>query len=133
MDSVEDVRARTHQYSGPAVRLAVLPKSGKPEAFVLLRKYPEFSAEQGGAYRFSYDGVATWSTALQVSRDPGVWIVWTGCILLVGGLFMSFFLSHRRIWLRISDGRIVLAGSAGKNSAAFRIYFDNLAAKLKKM
>jgi cytochrome c biogenesis protein len=133
MDSIEDIRAQSHEFSGPAVRVAVLPKTGKPEAFVLLQKYPDFSADQGGAYRFSYDGISTWNTVLQVSRDPGVWIVWAGCFLLVGGIFVSFFLSHRRIWIRISDGCLVMAGSSGKNSAAFRTQFDNLAAKLKKM
>lgn len=36
-------------------------------------------------------------TLLQVARNPGVPIFWTAAALLVGGLFATFYLPHRRI------------------------------------
>jgi len=54
-------------------------------------------------------------TVLQVTRDPGVWIVWVGSGLLILGLIMSFFFSHQRVWVKIPkgfEGEIVVAGYA---------------------
>ena len=64
-----------------------------------------------------------YATGLQVAKDPGVWIVYFGCGLMMVGLYMAFFMSHRRIWLYCSTDnagdRLVLAGSANKNKQAF--------------
>ena len=43
-------------------------------------------------------------TGLQVAKDPGVWVVWIGCALLILGLIVSFFFSHQRVWVRIPKG-----------------------------
>ncbi len=58
-------------------------------------------------------------TGLQVSRDPGVWIVYAGFILIIVGCFVTFFMSHRQICVDIlgSDKkcRIMITGTANKN------------------
>jgi cytochrome c biogenesis protein len=41
-------------------------------------------------------------TGLSVAKDPGVMIVWFGCLLLMGGFVAVFLLPHRRIWARIA-------------------------------
>ncbi|MDD2337002.1 MAG: cytochrome c biogenesis protein ResB [Geobacteraceae bacterium] len=121
-------------FSGPAVQVQLHGKSAAAEPFALLEKYPAFNAEKGGAYLFSFAGIdQKWRTGLQVTKDPGVWVVWLGCFLLVLGIFVSFFLSHRRIWVRIGGGRIVVAGSTNKNQAAFRVSLDEIVDKLKKI
>jgi cytochrome c biogenesis protein len=55
-----------------------------------------------------------------VAKDPGVWVVYIGCILMLFGLFVSFFMSHRRIWIAIqqqeSDTKVVIKASTNKNS-----------------
>lgn len=71
-----------------------------------------------------------YATGLQVAKDPGVWIVYIGCTLMLIGLFMAFFMSHQRIWLLLinsPNGRsIFLSGSANKNKIAFRKNFNKL-------
>jgi cytochrome c biogenesis protein len=58
-------------------------------------------------------------TGLQVSRDPGVWVVYTGFILMIVGCFVTFFMTHRQICVDIiEDGencRIIVSGTANKN------------------
>lgn len=76
------------------------------------------------------------STGLQVTKDPGVWYVYSGCGLMIFGLFMTFFLSHRRIWVfttkKDSGTRIVFAGTANKNKVGFERDFEIVATLLKK-
>ena len=77
-----------------------------------------------------------YATGLQVAKDPGVWWVYIGCGLMLFGLYVAFFMSHRRIWLLVSDSEkgkeIILTGSANKNRPGFERLFDNLALKLEQ-
>jgi len=58
-------------------------------------------------------------TGLQVSRDPGVWVVYTGFILIIVGCYITFFISHRQVCVDIIESgqncRIVVTGTANKN------------------
>ena len=58
-------------------------------------------------------------TGLQVSRDPGVWVVYTGFILIIVGCFVTFFMSHRQICVDIlgtgEKCRVTITGTANKN------------------
>ena len=60
-------------------------------------------------------------TGLQVSYDPGTWVVWTGSTILVLGLIVAFFVSHRRVWGRVKLVRenkvnVVIGGIASKGT-----------------
>ena len=71
-----------------------------------------------------------YSTGLQVARDPGVWVVYAGCALMLLGLFIAFFLSHQKIWLyhtTINKKKmVILAGTTNKNKASFAKVFAEL-------
>lgn len=54
-------------------------------------------------------------TGLQVRKDPGVLIVYFGCMLMGLGLFIAFFMVHKRIWVRV---RAVDKGSVSITVAA---------------
>jgi len=71
------------------------------------------------------------TTLLLITKDPGVSIVYTGCILLVIGLAVSFFFAHRRIWVEVTphnEGKslILVGGISNKNKLAFEQAFHNL-------
>jgi cytochrome c biogenesis protein len=124
------------QNFGPAARLEIFPADGPPRSFVVLQAHPEFDAQRGGEYIFSLlEAKQSYYTGLQVARDPGVWVVWAGCTLLVVGSLVAFFLSHRRIWITAQPmgGRtgIKLGGSAHRNQPAFELFFDDFKKKLK--
>lgn len=71
-----------------------------------------------------------YATGLQVAKDPGVWIVYLGCALMLLGLYMAFFVSHRRLWLLVTiDGStadVSLAGNTNKNRQGFSRQFRQL-------
>lgn len=89
---------------------------------------------QGGTFRVSAKQM--YATGLQVAKDPGVWWVYIGCGMMLFGLYVAFFMSHRRIWLLLTpqgkETEIVLAGSANKNRAGFEKTFEDLAALLEE-
>ena len=68
------------------------------------------------------------ATGLQITRSPGQWLVFPGCLLLVLGVFCMFYLPQRRLWLlleqRDSGTAILLAGSALRNRYDFDKEFE---------
>ncbi len=76
-----------------------------------------------------------YATGLQVAKDPGVWLVYFGCGLMMIGLYVAFFLSHKRVWLYTKEDSgnvsILLAGSTNKNKIGFAKQFSELANSLK--
>ncbi len=122
---------------GPAL-LVVLEKPGtQPAQFWLLKAFPEFDRQRKDTRYLSFAGLnEIFFTGLQVARDPGVNIVWLGCALMVIGIIIAFFLSHQRLWIRLSrggDGRVevVLAGSTNKNRLAFEKKFEKIQGDMK--
>ncbi len=75
-------------------------------------------------------------TGLQVTKDPGVWIVYTGFILLCVGPLIAFFGSHRKIWVRIQDRKgqaaVLVGGSANRNRLAFEREFNSIVDEIAK-
>ena len=71
-----------------------------------------------------------YATGLQVAKDPGVWWVYIGCGLMLVGLLIAFFLSHRKIWALVyeENGKttVLFAGSAHKNKVGFEKTFETL-------
>jgi len=70
-------------------------------------------------------------TGMQVRKDPGVFIVYLGCIIMAFGLYMTFFMSHRRLWVGVTEDKggtkIIIGASASKNKAAFEKKIEQLA------
>lgn len=75
----------------------------------------DFSAKQTQA-------AVRYYTGLQVARDPGVWVVYSGFILMILGCYITFFMSHRQICVEVNTAgdqcRIMVAGIANKNKLA---------------
>jgi cytochrome c biogenesis protein len=84
---------------------------------------------------FTFNIKQRFATGLQVAMDPGVWTVYFGCILMLFGLYVAFFLSHRRLWVYIDEddkgARVVLSGTSNKNKLGFEKTFAALADKFR--
>ena len=133
LESTQEVGSMFPGFSGPAARFEYTPPGKAPQFFVLFKNFPNFDEKRGGDLIFTYDSSdAKFFTGLQVAKDPGVGVVWLGCALMVVGICIAFFMSHKRVWIRISGSRVVMGGSASKNPTGFSLIFDKLVEKLKQ-
>jgi len=88
-------------------------------------------------YIISYRGyVGARYTGLQVTKDPGVWVVYMGFIMLCIGPPIAFFGSHRKLWVRIQhrngQASILVAGSSNRNRIGFEREFNKIAESMSK-
>jgi len=122
---------------GPALRMVRLNDQGVQARFWVFQDYPDFDlAARGGSYGLRLlRGDSLYATGLQAATNPGIAWVWSGSALLMAGLFVAFFLSHRRVWVRWdrASGELLLVGNAHKNLPAFQEQFSALAATLERL
>lgn len=74
------------------------------------------------------------ASVLQMTRSPGVWLVYPGCLLLVAGVMLMLYVRDRRLWLWLqADGSgtlATLAMSARRRTAESEREFERLRAQL---
>lgn len=61
-----------------------------------------------------------YTTFLNVRIDRVMPFVWFGAAISMIGLVMGFYWQHRRIWMRIDDGRLTLGAHTNKNGHGLR-------------
>lgn len=107
------VSERDAQFYDDAINaLAVLPRYGSP-FFLQLNSFEHVQA-----------------SGLQIARAPGKNVVYLGFALLTVGVFVMFYISHRRLWVRLRerDGHteVLFAGSGNRDQRDFRREFEQL-------
>ncbi|CAK8719150.1 Cytochrome c biogenesis protein [Candidatus Electrothrix laxa] len=110
------------------MKIWMIDSDGPPSMFPLMYGTPVIIERPKAKYELSIG--PHFATGLQVAKDPGVWWVYTGCALMLIGLYMAFFMSHRKIWAHVYeiDGQpmVLFAGHANKNSFGFAKTFSSL-------
>ena len=114
------------------------PKTGDPINILLPLRFPSFDKMRKGDVVIA---VAShnheYYTGLQVTKDPGVWVVYSGFILMIIGCFVTFFMSHQRLCIEVTgkgDHSIVMvAGTSNKNKMGMQIKIEILSEKLDKL
>ena len=81
---------------------------------------PQFNAGLFKPFLFKLEGIETsFYTGLKVNRDPGVPIVGAGAFLLVAGFLLTFFSSHRQVFVRVDrkqgKTRVCIAGRCNRD------------------
>jgi len=137
---------------GPAAMISVRSEQGDEMKFwvfqhveMLRKRFPEvmfrapiLNPSSFKPYTFFLEKVENkYYTGLQVARDPGVSLVWLGCFVMVGGFFVTFFTSHRRVWVRVSKSKdktqISVAGNANKNPVGMDRELEQVTSKLQDL
>jgi cytochrome c biogenesis protein len=125
-----------NDYINPAVQLEISKGSKRLYTAEILKtdKSPPVLPEPYTISLIRYGG--TRLTGLQVTKDPGVWVVYSGFILLCVGPLIAFFGSHKKLWVRIArrnnGGTVVVAGSVNKNRMGFEREFKAILSALIK-
>ena len=127
---------------GAALKGILTPTEGNPVEVLLPLKFANFDKMRGGDVIISVANRASESpaapqpveqryyTGLQVTRDPGVWLVYSGFILMIAGCFVTFYLSHQQVGIVIEtlakNSRVTVAGISNRNKLAMKNTIDRL-------
>jgi len=131
VEATQDVAPFLPGKNGPAARIDIHPASGgEALELIVFAKHPadnRAEAARLGLPVISYlGGTERFYTGLQVNKDPGVWVVWAGCLLLCLALYVAFFMPHQRVWMRIEEHQLTIAGHTTRGHEPFRQWFNAL-------
>jgi len=118
------------QMVNPAIYVDFLENGVKKNSGWLLKRFPKtWDLPDGNRVEF----VDLWGvqyTGMQVRKDPGVGIVYLGCIIMSIGLYMTFFMSHRRVWLSLTEEKnsvkVIIGASSNRNRATLERKVEKL-------
>ncbi len=123
-------------YDGPVARILYQPgQQAQPQQITAFKAGAKVPMHGPVKFELLQAETAPYS-GLQVKYDPGVWLIWVGCTLMVVGFFIAFYFSHRKVWLRLSPAgkgrtRVELAASTNKNRPGLTRLTARLASKLR--
>jgi len=129
-----NVSSRSRNLNNPAVFLELYDGDELEISSWSFLKHPEFRSPKQSDYSLRLVSIDVapqrYYTRLQISRDPGLPIIWVGCLLMVVGMFLSFYLPFKRVWVRLSADGVEMGGRSYKNRAGFEREFDKLTQRL---
>ena len=70
-------------------------------------------------------------SGINVRMDKAVPLIYFGSFIFMIGVAMGFFWQHRRIWVQIQDGTIIMAAHTNKNWFGLRREVDGLVEQMK--
>lgn len=132
-----DIRLRVTLYNQS------MPEQASEEPFLFVEAFqagqdePLFSdyVQRGETVRLSTASlqfITDYYSVLQVVSDPGFVPVVVASFLGMGGLLISFYFYPNRIWVKLTDGELLLAGSADRNRVKFEADFAKLVEELEE-
>ena len=113
-------------------------QDGSTANVVLPVKFPEFDKMRKDKWLISVADAKYWYyTGLQVTKDPSVWIVYIGFMIMILGCFITFFMSHQRIFIEVLDKdkhrAVLVSGSADRNKLGMNKKIKTIAEKLNRL
>ena len=114
------------------------PSNSTPAEVILPLRFPDFDNMRKGNWSISAtDAQYRYYTGLQVTKDPSVWMVYIGFIIMIIGFFITFFMSHQRICVEIAgkedQSTVLVSGTANKNKLGMDKKVKTISQKLAEL
>ena len=125
------------QGMGPALQVIFSEPNRPQQKFWVFQNHPGLADRRAGRYRLTIKKIEPrYYSGLQVTKDPGVGVVWAGCLIMMAGFYMTFFMSHRRIWVRLTEKEggtlVAIAGSSHRDRTGFEEEFKKIDQALRE-
>ncbi|MCG6553413.1 MAG: cytochrome c biogenesis protein ResB [Candidatus Magnetominusculus sp. LBB02] len=125
----------TENMNNPAVYVEFTSEEKGKYSGWIAKRYPQTWKLPDGSAVELVDNWGYQYTGLQVRKDPGVWVVYAGCLFMAIGLYCAFFLSHKKIWVLLKPEKtkvqVKVAAFTNKNKTGYESVinsvFDRLA------
>jgi cytochrome c biogenesis protein len=128
------VETRSQEPNNPAAEVEGWKSAEKVFSGWIFANYPDLEQMHSGkptdlsfvlkSYRGSEYSV------LDVACDPGVWLIWVGCLLVTAGFFLAFYWPPREIRAVLEEGRdrteVTAGGIASKSRESFQADFEDI-------
>ncbi len=117
---------------GPAFIGRIVEKDGKSFQIGLPLKFPTFDKMRKGPFAFVVtEADQKHYTGLHITKDPGIWYVYTGFILMIIGCWITFFMAHESYFIEIQpsgelSSTLSISGTSNSNSHGLKL-------KIRKM
>lgn len=136
MHFVNNYKFRGHAV-GATVMGVLKTSSGEEIQLALPVKFAGFDRMRGGDVTVTVGEFETrYYTGLQVTKDPGVWLVYAGFLFLIAGCYITFFMSHQGFMVEVaphaSGSSVTLYGNTNKNRLGMEMVIRRLTEKLER-
>lgn len=111
---------------------------GESREVIIPLHYPNFDKMRKGSFVISVaDHDIRYYTGLQITKDPGVLIVYAGFVVMILGCLITFFISHQQICLELhekeGETRVIVSGIADKNKMGMKSRIRLLSRRLEEL
>tara|TARA_B100000315_G_scaffold253581_1_gene292659 strand:+ start:1079 stop:2524 length:1446 start_codon:yes stop_codon:yes gene_type:complete len=137
----KQVSSKTSEHNNPAVQLAITERNSDGDAIFrpwLFVDFPGIINIEDSKYAFEIAAYGPSKyTGLQIAQNPGITIVWTGCLMIVVGMALSSFIFHRRLWMSIQSKEsktvLYIGGNTHKGQIDFTREFSGLLEQIQSL
>ncbi len=117
----------------------ITKKNGENLQIGMPLRFPTFDRMRKGTFAFVVKKFEqTHYTGLQITKDPGIWYVYSGFILMIIGCWVTFFMSHDSFVIEVeknneNSSNISVSGITNRNSHGMKLKIKKIVTKLKDM
>ncbi len=127
-------RLRGSDVGETAIGVLESPDS-EPAEVILPMRFPSYDRMRKGEWIAAVEEHEhSYYTGLQVTRDPGVPLVYAGFILLILGCYVSFFTAHQKIAVEVMQSphssTVKVYGNSNRNPVGFERRIQQITAAL---